>query len=41
VRGRAVRLHDQPLLAPDEVALEALYLDVDLGPRQAVVVAQA
>ena len=40
MRSGAVRLHDQPLLAPDEVALVALDVDVDLGAREVVLVAE-
>jgi len=40
VRGSAIRLHDQPLLAEYEVALEALDLDVYVRPVNAVVVTQ-
>jgi hypothetical protein len=39
--GRAaVGLDDQPLVAPDEVALVALDVDVHLGAREAVLVAE-
>jgi hypothetical protein len=40
VRPLAVRLDDQQLLTPDEVALVALDVDVHLGARKAAVVAE-
>jgi hypothetical protein len=40
VRGRAVGLHDEPLLGPDEVALAALDVDVHLRAREVVLVAE-
>jgi hypothetical protein len=39
VRRAAVGLDDQPLVAPDEVALVAFDLDVDLRAGEAVLVA--
>jgi hypothetical protein len=41
VRRAAVRLDDQPLLGPDEVALVALDVDVHLGAREAMLVAES
>jgi hypothetical protein len=40
MRGAAIRLDHQPLLAEHEVALEALYVGVDLGPGQVFAVDQ-